>query len=965
MTTIRTIVKRTLAFCSSVAIMLTAGVLFPLTIDAQTTNSTDNQYITSLSYTYSDYLNDAQKSGFVPYTGKPLRFEIDTVQSEADLQYIDDIPVVISDEEHPNLLFTVTVEQDGLYEIGGKYIFVEATGYEGSRKLTVDGESLYMEADNIAFYRYFVDVTAPKKNAIGDEVSPATKEILEWQENRFYDNLGRNAAPLMIALTAGVHTIALEYVGQAIAFAYIELLPQTVYQAYEEYAKDNVGAVTGVYERFQAEKCMTMRNNSSIGLASDGDPTVIPNKPGYLLKNTVGGYAYRNGGQSISFKVDVKTSSYYHINIRCKQSWNIRMNSYRKIEINGQVPFKELECYPFTFDNHWQNEVLGSEDQPFLIYLQAGPNEITLTAQLGDNTTIIQLLEYAVEELSILNREILMIIGQSPDPNYDYELDRVIPNLKERFDQISKYIDQARQMCNDQNGGADTEIGNGLDTNSRLLLELKKNVDEIPKRFSEIGTVSTSLGSTLSTLQQQPLQIDYIEVFTPEQQLEERRATFFQYVSSTFKSFLVSFTKDYTAVASDISSEVNETVEVWVGRGKEWAQILKEMADSRFTANTGIGVKFNVVPSGSLSSSGSANLLLLSVASGTQPDIAMGIPIDMPVEYAMREASAELSCMPGYDEVISRFANKRIMVPFEYNDGYYGIPETASFSCMYYRTDIFGALGLQVPKTWTEVFETLVPVLNENGMQFYLGSNNPYLFILSNGGSVYRTDEAGHLVSAFDSQNVYDAFKLFTEAFTLYGLPTAANFFNRFRTGEMPIGIGENSLYMQLLSAAPELTGKWDIVPLPYMETTDGTLSRGYPGLAATSLIILSASEKKDSAWSFVDWWTSDETQVDYAQRVEGQIGLSARWISANKAAFLSLPWNKSVITVAKAHWEDVVGIPYVPGGYLTGTHLMNAWNRVVLNGMLPRESLEISIEAINKELERKRIQLERKYNRQ
>lgn len=54
-------------------------------------------------------------------------------------------------------------------------------------------------------------------------------------------------------------------------------------------------------------------------------------------------------------------------------------------------------------------------------------------------------------------------------------------------------------------------------------------------------------------------------------------------------------------------------------------------------------------------------------------------------------------------------------------------------------------------------------------------------------------------------------------------------------------------------------------------------------------------------------------------------------------------------------------GIPNVLGGYYTGRHINNAWNRVVIDGMLPRESLERAVSDINKELERKREQLENK----
>lgn len=40
-----------------------------------------------------------------------------------------------------------------------------------------------------------------------------------------------------------------------------------------------------------------------------------------------------------------------------------------------------------------------------------------------------------------------------------------------------------------------------------------------------------------------------------------------------------------------------------------------------------------------------------------------------------------------------------------------------------------------------------------------------------------------------------------------------------------------------------------------------------------------------------------------------------------------------------------------VPGGYFTSRHLINAWNRVVINDEKARDALEEAVKDINKEL--------------
>ncbi len=71
------------------------------------------------------------------------------------------------------------------------------------------------------------------------------------------------------------------------------------------------------------------------------------------------------------------------------------------------------------------------------------------------------------------------------------------------------------------------------------------------------------------------------------------------------------------------------------------------------------------------------------------------------------------------------------------------------------------------------------------------------------------------------------AFEDWCSYFTDYSFALSANFTNRFRTGEMPIGIASYTLFNTLTVFAPDITGKWSFAPLPgtYREVVnaDGT----------------------------------------------------------------------------------------------------------------------------------------------
>ena len=63
----------------------------------------------------------------------------------------------------------------------------------------------------------------------------------------------------------------------------------------------------------------------------------------------------------------------------------------------------------------------------------------------------------------------------------------------------------------------------------------------------------------------------------------------------------------------------------------------KELADEEFTPRTGIVINLHVLPTGQLST-GSVNTIMLSVASGTAPDVALSVEYNLPNEFAFREA---------------------------------------------------------------------------------------------------------------------------------------------------------------------------------------------------------------------------------------------------------------------------------------------------------------------------------------
>ena len=96
----------------------------------------------------------------------------------------------------------------------------------------------------------------------------------------------------------------------------------------------------------------------------------------------------------------------------------------------------------------------------------------------------------------------------------------------------------------------------------------------------------------------------------------------------------------------------------------------------------------------------------------------MGVGYNIPVNYAMRNASYDLSQFDDFFTVKDRFMDSS-MVGFEYEGGYYALPEQQVFLMMFYRTDIFEEIGLTVPDTWKDVI-SMIPDLQKHNLEFYL-----------------------------------------------------------------------------------------------------------------------------------------------------------------------------------------------------------------------------------------------------
>lgn len=884
-------------------------------------------------------------------------YGVDAVSLEKEIKIennINDNPesVIVFDNAYKSINWEFNVINSGRYLISVKYTILGTSGNNAVRDLKINNKTPFYEADNLVFQRDWIDVGEKKINSIGDEVRKEISEKVGWKCEYLYDSRGLYSTPLIFYFEKGINTIELQYVSQDMAIEYIEISPYVPLQSYSELSKNyQIDSTNNALITFQAEDSVLSKNDPTIRVESDPDPATYPEAYGRRVFNAIGGYRWRKANQSVVFEFNIENSGYYKIAFRYKQSWNDGMPSYRTIMIDDNIPFAEFQNVEFPYNNDWQTITLGNED-PYFVYLEKGKHKLTVTVSLGEIGEIIRAIYDDMVLLSSILQQIMKLTGSEPDPNYDYEFFKNIPSLEGEMtslvDDLQHNILKIRKISK-----RNTSIEGSLKSIVEEIQSLINDPFTIAKKYNQITQAQTSLGTWYLNLQESPLMIDNLIVAGSKSNIKHKEASFYKKLKSFLHSFFLSFTRDYTNLASVLNENVKVTdvIDVWIARGSEWAEIIKEMADESFTPNTGILINMNIVPASQLNT-GSANALLLSIISGTNPDVAMGVSSSSPVEFAIRDTVVDVSKFDEFSEVKSRFLED-IFIPYQYNNGVFAIPETMNFTCLFYRKDILEQYSIAIPETRDQLREETLPLLYENGLSYYQ-SQDFTQFLYQHNGKYYSDDGK---FSALDSLNAYVAFKEYTEMFTHYSSPVNASFFNRFRTGETPIGIGNYALYLQLCTAAPELTGKWNIASIPGVVDENNNLNCSYGGIAAECDVILRGnnSSTKNASWKFLKWWTSTEVQQNYAREIEALMGVGARWNTANIDAFYSLEWDRNDLEIFKKQFTWATETPVVLGGYYTSRYLLNAFTNVVVTGTSsPRDALESAVKEINRELKMK-----------
>ena len=784
--------------------------------------------------------------------------------------------------------------------------------------------------------------------------------------------------------------------------------------------------VSGSVIRLEAEFPDFVSDASVVSSNSNDSAANYPISSKAQLFNVIGETSYSSVGQWAAYKFSVNKTGMYRIGMRYKQDALQGMFICRSVKLwssdgmyglpdgSPSVPFAEAQNVRFDYDKEWKSESIGGtvngKATDFSFYFEEGVEyTIYFECSLGALRDYIQRAEASLTKLNACYLRIIQRTGSSPDENQSYdfytEMQDVLVTLLEEAKELTLIADQLEAMCGTNGSHLAT-----LDTIARILDKMgSNNGEEIAANLGTFKSYLGTLGTWITDSKNGKLVVDTINIIpaaeSDEEVLPKAKAGFFKSLWFEITSFIYSFFTDYDQMGLTVVPDENtSTIDVWLAMGRDQSQIWRTMIDAKggFTDTTQNAVALKLVAGGTL---------LPSILAKKGPDVYMGLASVDVINYAIRDA---VMCVSGNDKDHMSAEDNKVFSSYLYKDANgnvkyyteeqlkntdvskltlvsqdfksftsednfapaamdtltlnkktYGIPMTMSFAMMFYRMDVLAELNEEVPETWDELL-ALLPQLQVHNMTLGVSYVSALDFMMyQRGGNMWKyTDDPEYAGAAIDldSDIALEAFDFVCRLYTDYSLPVTFDAANRFRTGEMPIVIGDYaSIYNTLVIYATEIEGLWEFCSLPgsYNEMQGRYNYNSLAGISAT--VIPNGCDNYEAAWSFVQWQTGDKVQAEYGNKIVALIGPAAKYETANLKAIHNLSWTAKEKAAIDDQMNNLSSIVNYPGSYIISRYMKFAFLDAYNDGANAVEAMQSYIGAINKEITRKREEFEMK----
>ena len=861
-----------------------------------------------------------------------------------------------------------------------------------------------------------------KKDIHNNELRPDAYQSPSWEDYAFSDSTGFYNEAFQFVVGAG-DVITLQGKNADLAISSITLTPIEDVPTYEQYKNYYVnqkgyGAGKGTVT-IQGEYIEAASDKTVYALEDAADAMTYPHDASRTLLNVMGGEKWQTAGQWVTYTFQVDESGMYDIVTRFRQNVLDGMFVNRALYIYSEgldegadgyyngAPFKEARALTYNYSDNWQVTQATDGQQEFSFYFDKNAvYTIKLEITLGNMGEVIETVQNALNAINKDYLSVIQLTGATPDAYRDYGFSRIMPDVLIDMvmqgiilnnDDLSKGDLGVAQKLTNLAGQKSSSVGT-LQKVSDLLIEMGRDEDSIASSLERLKSYIGTLGTFLSDAKTQPLEIDYIMIQPVGSSEPKAEAGFFSTLWHEISRFFYSFFRDYDSVGATIETN-EESLQVWLATGRDQAQVKRNLVNNKFTPMTKamgkeITVELKLVAAGTL---------LPSILAKKGPDVYHELSASEMINYAIRSAvlpiysekdayyteegyngvrilvdrkdfedATGILIKPGDEGYEDKVFNDAAMIVLGMEDAdgdmnYYGMPEAQGFSMMFVRVDILAEIGLkEVPKTWDDIMAA-VPHLQARNMEIGITADtNIHLYQM--GGELFADN--GMRIN-LDSKVGLQAFTKTCEFFTKHGFPYSYDAANRFRTGEMPILIGDyTGLYNQLKVFATEIDGLWAMYPVPGTVVLD---EDGNPVLdedgnkvinncavsSVNASVMVSGANNTADAWTYIKWFTGKECQESYGNEMVAIMGPSAKYNTANKDALKNVPWTAEERVKIEAQFNNLASIPNYPGSYIITRYVDFAFMEAYNDNADPTQALNSYIHNINEEITRKRAEFD------
>ena len=862
---------------------------------------------------------------------------------------------------YESISFNIDIVQTGEYKIAVNFIPGAQSLFDHIYELEHGG--------NIAvgqLYPIWTDATHfYPMDSFGNEFTPPRRMILEpvTEYLRLYEHV--NKQPVVYYLNAGEASFNMTNLSEGIYIHGIYAVPVKALPTYAEYLSETgrqFGNRAGTDFVIIEGTNTSLKSESMITLRRERNPAFYPFDTFRAMAMSVNGDAWFIPGQKVLWEFEIEDAGWYYINFRymIAASDNVQGNkaSFRDIEINGRPLFAEMNGFRFPFTNgNWPNYDFNVNGEPVRIFFEKGRHTISMNATTAGGAEIIEELNDLVDNINKIGMDLKKISAGATGNARTWDMNVYLPDAIPSLTYYNTIVDGLFDRIWAYN--IDEPIfANGLISTSNTMQNLLRHHRILPNRTAMLmegdNSVSASLGSIIAQITRANLNLNRIYIYGADGP-PDLNVGILRILSENMHSVVRSFSADATRNTMHASYERDRanTLSIWIRSNQQSAETIRNMvnADFQHTTDLNVTVSFAI----------DDNTLVLANASGNNPDVLVGTQYELISRFALRDAAYNLLNFDEFLPFYIQHFSLESLVPVSFDNAVYGVVDAHMMHLLYYRTDILEALDLTVPQTWDDV-HAMLPILSRYGMSFSLplstnvaktlDTTSPFFF--QHGGELWAPDGMSTVVN--QGTNV-SAFLAMTDLYRVYGAQQqVANFFNSFRYGETPIGIGAVDIYTQLITAAPELTGRWDIALIPGIEQEDGTIRRDYTSAMRACMIFANTLHPEES-FRFLRWWLETDTQLQFAFDLRTMYGPTYVWIPGNLDAMRQMyfPRRHLNIIMEQRSWERE--FYRHPAWYMLERTVSDAWINVVTNDRNQMVSINRAALETNREVARKLIE--------